>query len=111
MNSIQNILIPLLLILSLIHLFFFKNKIASRILFILLFISSLVFVIFPDLSDQIAHWLGIDTGADLVFYVTIIIFYAAFIFLYSKFKKLETKQTEMIRKVALEKAIKSGEKV
>ena len=67
-------------------------------------------MIFPDLSNRIARWLGIDTGADLVFYVSIIIFYAAFIFLYSKFKTLEIKQTEMIRKAALEKAIKSREK-
>lgn len=105
MNSIQNLLIPALLILALIHLLFFKNKIANRILFIILFISSLVFVLFPDLSNQIAHWLGVDTGADLVFYVSIVIFYSVFIFLYSKIKRIQETQTKMIRKAAIEKAI------
>lgn len=106
MNSIQNLLVPILLILALIHLLFFKNKIANRILFILLFITSLVFVISPDLSNRIAHWLGVDTGADLVFYVSIVIFYSVFIFLYSKIRTLQAVQTELIRKIAIDKARK-----
>lgn len=106
MNLIQIVLIPLLLALMIVYVLYFRSKIFNRIIFFILFFVGLVFVIFPELSNDVARFVGVGRGADLVLYLTIIIFYASFLFLYSKFKKLEAIQTEFIRKGAIEQAIK-----
>ncbi len=105
MNLIQILLIPLLLLLMFIYVFYFKNKIINRLLFFILFLVGIVFVLFPELSNKVAHFVGVGRGADLILYLTIILFYASFLFLYSKLKKLEAIQTTLIRKGAIENAI------
>ena len=106
MNLIQILLIPLLLALMIVYVIYFRSKIFNRIIFFILFLTGLVFVIFPELSNDVAHFVGVGRGADLILYLTIILFYASFLYLYSKFKKLEAIQTELIRKGAIEQALK-----
>lgn len=83
---------------------FFKNKIINNIVFVLLFLSGIVAVIFPELSNKVANFVGVGRGADLLTYLMVLVFYASFYFLYSKIEKVESHQTEIIRQLAIRDA-------
>ena len=110
MNTIQVLLTSMLILLMAVYLVYFRNKILNRLLFFFLFLTGVVFVLFPDLCNRVAHSVGVSRGADLLLYLTIILFFGTSLFLYSKFKKLEAVQTEIVRRGAIDKAIQPKEK-
>lgn len=105
MNIIQILLTSFLLLLIAVYIVYFWNKIFNRILFFVLFLVGLVLVFFPDLANKVAHWTGVGRRADLLLYLTIILFFAISIFLYSKVKNLQARQTEIVRRGAIEKVV------
>ena len=66
-------------------------------------LAAVVFVVWPDLTQNLAKFLGVGRGADLVFYISILIFWFVVLKLYSRVRSLEQKLTETIRKNAIEK--------
>lgn len=66
----------------------------------------ILFVLFPAITDKIAHIVGVGRGADLVTYIFIVFFFLAGIFLYSKLRKIEADQTELVRKISIKYAEK-----
>ncbi len=104
-----NIKIILLIPLVLLIIFFLprlRNKTFYRLSLIGVSAVGIVFVLFPGLTDQLAHLVGVGRGADLVTYIFIVFFFMAGIILYSKIRKLEADQTELIRKITLQRAEK-----
>jgi hypothetical protein len=97
------ILITLLVISILIYFIKVKSKRLDKIIFLLLLLTGIVFIIQPDITNRIAHILGIGRGADLIFYLAIIFFFFALILLYSKNKDLEKKLNDLVRSDALDK--------
>ena len=102
-------LIQFLLILGIIFLWrlyarFFKNHFLSKLVFVLIFISGILAVVFPELSNTIANFVGVGRGADLLTYIMVIVFYASFYVLYSKIEKIEAHQTEIIRQLTIREA-------
>jgi hypothetical protein len=74
-----------------------------------LFLSAMVFtaaifIIWPDITNSIAHRLGVGRGADLVFYISILIFWMIIVKLFDRVRKLEQIITELIRKDAIGQA-------
>lgn len=63
------------------------------------------FVIFPQKANQLANFLQVGRGADLMLYFFVVIFAFLSIAFYQKMKNLESSITKMIR----EKAKKEGE--
>lgn len=98
------ILLSLLLIAFLFYLAKVRSKRLDRLLFIVFFITGFVFIIHPDVTNRIAHAVGISRGADLIFYLAIIFFFFVFILLYSMNKELERKLTDLVRNDAIENA-------
>jgi len=76
---------------------------AIRRIFIgLMLITGIFFVLYPEVTNKIAHFLGIGRGADLIFYLAILSFgYLSLVF-YSKIKKLEDQLASLVRKRSLE---------
>ena len=66
--------------------------------------AALVFIFLPDITNSIAHKLGVGRGADLVFYLSIVIFWFVIIKLYIRIRKLEKIITDVMRKDALNEA-------
>ncbi|GAB1445679.1 hypothetical protein MASR2M41_13940 [Flammeovirgaceae bacterium] len=66
----------------------------------------MVFVLLPNLTNRIAHFIGVGRGADLLLYAMVILFYATFIYLYARLRKIEITQTEIIRALAIRTAVK-----
>jgi hypothetical protein len=74
----------------------------------MIFVSALgvSFVLFPQITDRLAHLVGVGRGADLVTYLFIVFFFMAGIILYSKIRKIEADYTELVRKVSIQRAEK-----
>jgi hypothetical protein len=98
------ILISLLLLVFLFYLLKIRSKLLDRLLFIIFFMTGVFFIIYPDITTSIAHTIGINRGADLIFYLAIVFFFFGLILLYSMNKELEKKLTDLIRNDAIENA-------
>jgi small membrane protein len=80
----------------------FRKPAMDKILIGLLLITGIFFVLFPEWTNQLAHFLGIGRGADLIFYLAILGFGYGILILYSKIKKLEDQLTSIVRKQSLD---------
>lgn len=85
-----------------------RNRTFYRLSLIGISALGVLFIIFPSVTDQLAHLVGVGRGADLVTYLFIVFFFLAGVNLYSKIRKLEANQTELVRKIAIEQARKSS---
>lgn len=101
MTLIQVLLIFAIILLWRLYARFLKNRIFSKVFFIFLFLSGIVGVISPELTNKFANFVGVGRGADLLTYLMVVIFYASFYFLYSKIEKIEKHQTEIIRTLSI----------
>jgi hypothetical protein len=64
-------------------------------------VSGTVLVLFPDLSTRLAHAVGIGRGADLVFYVFMLIIFAAVANLHLRMRASAEVTTILARELAL----------
>jgi len=106
MSGIQFFLITGVILISI----FFITRVRHRVLDLLILgtmiVCAIVFIIWPDITNSIAHKVGVGRGADLVFYISILIFWFIILKLYARLRKLEQMITDIIRKDALDNAIK-----
>ncbi|MCW5906997.1 MAG: DUF2304 domain-containing protein [Chitinophagales bacterium] len=106
MLNIKVILLLPLLVLIILYLPKLRNRTFYRLSLIGISALGILFVLFPSLTDKLAHFVGVGRGADLVTYLFITFFFIAGIAFYSKMRKLEEQQTELVRKIALRDAQK-----
>ncbi len=104
MSGIQLVLLTGVAFISL----YFIIKLKKRLLDILLLGAMIgcaaIFILWPDTTNRIARILGVGRGADLVFYISILIFWFVVLKLYARIRKLEQSFTEFIRQDALKQA-------
>ncbi|GAB2851137.1 DUF2304 domain-containing protein [Pseudoduganella ginsengisoli] len=62
------------------------------------------FVWWPDDSTRLAHMLGVGRGADLVFYVWVVLSFGIFINIHSKLRQNQQQLTELARHLAIDRA-------
>src|SRR5580700_7357476 len=86
----------------------FRTKLAYRLLAVLLCLTAIVFVLFPDLATTVARSLGVGRGTDLLLYVSLVAGIHAILLLYRRTRELERKITEQIRATALRNAESMG---
>ena len=108
MKGIQFILLGLLILLFTYVINKLKNRWVDLLVLCTLILTGAVLIIFPDWTIIIAHKLGVGRGADLVFYLSILLFWFVIIKLYARIRKLEQIMTEIIRKDALSNVSKHG---
>ncbi|MFH1565499.1 MAG: DUF2304 domain-containing protein [bacterium] len=88
----------------------FKNKDISKreySLWIVFWIMVIMATLMPKNIDKIAQFAGVERGADLIVYLSImIIFYLIFRILVS-LEKIDREITTIVRKIALNKDIKN----
>jgi small membrane protein len=104
MTLIQVILVAALTGILVSYFRWFRNAALDKIFIALILLAGIVFVIFPEITNKIAHWLGVGRGADLLFYVAIVAFAYAILLLYSKIRSLEKQMAELVRLQALQQA-------
>jgi len=69
-----------------------------------IWLAAAITILVPDLTNDIAHTLGIGRGADLLIYIVAILFIASFFFFYNRYRRLEAQLTRLVRQLAIDKA-------
>jgi small membrane protein len=85
-------------------LFAYPHRDAGRILrlgFALAVLAGILFTWSPLLANEIAQWLGVGRGADLIFYLWILISLFILVMVYLKFLRVNRQVTELARAIAL----------
>jgi len=104
MNGIKILLITGVVFIAVYFFVRLRNSLFDLILLLLLVCAAVVFILFPEITNQLARNLGVGRGADLVFYTSIIIFWYVILKLYARLRKLEQTITTIVRKNAMEQA-------
>ncbi len=104
MTSIQGILVGCCLLGAALGKVVFGAKLAYRLLAVVIGLTAVGFVLFPNLATAIAHALGVGRGADLLLYLWLIAGVYAILLLYQHIRELEHKVTELVRAIAVRDA-------
>jgi small membrane protein len=102
MTKFQVVGIASLLFILISYLRRFRRPAIDKLFIGFILITGIFFVLYPELTNQLAHFLGIGRGADLIFYLAILGFGYLSLVLYSKIKKLEDQLSVIVRKQSLE---------
>lgn len=104
MSGIQVLLITSILFTAIYFLVRLRNRIFDVLLLLALMSVAVLFVLFPDWTNILAHRLGVGRGADLVFYTCIVLFWFVLLKFYTRLRQMEQQITRLTRKEALEDA-------
>jgi small membrane protein len=102
MTKFQVLLVTSLLFLLVSYFRRFRRPALDKIFICLMVVTGIFFVLYPEMANQLAHFLGIGRGADLIFYLAMLGFGYLVMVLYSKIKKLEEQLAAIVRKQSLE---------
>jgi len=75
------------------------------VILISLFLAvGIFFVLFPETTNDIAHFVGVSKGANLLLYSAILFLFFLILKLYSRLRRVEQKFTELVRNKSIEEA-------
>jgi len=81
-----------------------RSSIFDIVLIVVFFLAGTFFVLFPDTTNDIAHFVGVSKGANLFLYTAILFLFFLILKLYSRLRRVEEKFTELVRNKSLEEA-------
>ena len=81
-----------------------RSSLFDVILIGIFFAGGVFFVLFPETTNKIAHWVGVSRGADLLSYSSILFLFFLIMKLYSRLRRVEEKFTDLIRSKSIEEA-------
>jgi len=110
MTGIQLILLTGVAFISLYFVTRLKKRVLDIIIIVAMIVCAVVFILWPGITNNLAKKLGVGRGADLIFYLSILIFWFVILKLYARIRKLEQQFTDIIRSDAIRKAEELGEK-
>lgn len=111
MNAFQYLMLTLILALAIVTLrSATRGLIRKRIVVFWLFVwgSSGFALVWPESTAIVARALGIGRGTDLVLYVSVIVMLTGFFYVYSRFRRMDRQMTELVRKLAIDRARPPG---
>ena len=108
MNGIQAVLLTGVAFIFLYFIIRLKKRLLDIIILFIMIAAAVVFILWPDLTTVIAKKLNVGRGADLIFYLSILIFWFVILKLYTRVRKLEQLFTSIIRDDALKNAKEPG---
>ena len=101
MKEIQPVLLAGVAFIFLYFIVWMKKRLLDIIILFVMIACAVLFILWPDLTTIIAKKLGVGRGADLIFYVSILIFWFVILKLYSRIRRLEQLFTTIVRNDAL----------
>lgn len=98
--------IQVLLIVFLIAIVFFyfnrlRTRLLDRLIFFVLALVGIVLIARPDWANDIAHFLGVGRGADLLVYIGFTAVAFLFLALYTRQRQMDVRLTELARRIAI----------
>jgi hypothetical protein len=111
--SITIIQIVLTICIALIAIYMYirlRSGLFDVILIGLFFVVGTFFVLFPETTNDIAHFVGVSKGANLFLYTAILFLFFLILKLYSRLRRVEQKFTEFVRNKSIEEAEELSER-
>jgi small membrane protein len=102
MTLIQVILSAGIIIIAVYMYLRLRSTLFDLILIFLFLVTGIVFVIFNEVTDKMAHFMGISRGADMIFYLSILFLFFLILKLYSRLRRVEQNLTELVRKKSID---------
>ncbi|HLF47264.1 MAG TPA: DUF2304 domain-containing protein [Chitinophagaceae bacterium] len=81
-----------------------RSTLLDVILILLATGTGIFFVLFPDFTTQLAHWMGVGRGVDLLLYLGFLFLFFLIIKLYARIRKMEHNFTEVVRNKSIKDA-------
>ncbi|WP_026530360.1 DUF2304 domain-containing protein [Haematomicrobium sanguinis] len=81
-----------------------KRMAIRRILVLIFAVVAIVSIFFPDILTQIANFVGIGRGTDLVLYGLVVTFLVYMATTHQRFKQTESMITRLARRIAIDEA-------
>lgn len=82
-----------------------RNRMPFHIITVFaLLVAGAIAVVVPETTDEVAHFVGVGRGADLVTYISIIAVLFVLVHYYAKFVALQRNVTEITRELAIMRA-------
>ena len=110
MTLIQFILSTSLVLLLVLYLRFFRNRLFNAFFFIGFFLLGIAFVLQPNFAQHIADFLGVGRGVDVIIYLLLVTFFFLFIALFYKTRHLGKTINELVRNRAIDNVKMLGPK-
>ena len=104
MSGIQLLLLTGVVFIGLYFITRLKKRLLDIFLLFILIAAAIIFILWPDITNTIARKLNVGRGADLIFYISILIFWFVILKLYARMRRMEQALTDMARKQALDTA-------
>lgn len=82
-----------------------RSTLADRLVFITLAAAGCILIMLPDLSNDIAHRVGIGRGADLVIYLFVVFSIFQHASAAARARQAERTITTLVREVAIKEAV------
>ncbi len=98
------------LILFVVYIYRLRTVFLDRIIYLVCALVGIVLVIDPPLSTQIANWLGIGRGVDLLFYLFIIASLFYIVATRSRIRRLEQQITRLVQQNAIDHPVQEVNK-
>ena len=102
MTLIQVILSAGIIIIAVYMYLRLRSTLFDLILIFLFLVTGIVFVMFNEITDKMAHFMGISRGADMIFYLGILFLFFLILKLYSRLRRVEQSLTELVRKKSID---------
>lgn len=100
-TPIQILLIVFLIAIVLFYFNRLRTRLLDRVIFFTLALAGMVLVAKPDWANDIAHFLGVGRGADLLVYVGFTAVAFLFLALYTRQRQMDVRLTELARRMAI----------
>lgn len=82
-----------------------RNRLPVHILTVFVILAAgAVAVVFPLAADEVAHFVGVGRGADLVMYTAVVAVMFVLLHYYTRFVELQTQVTQLTRELAILRA-------
>jgi small membrane protein len=105
MNLFQYLTLPItiaLLIWSFYNLVFGSQSRKIALLGTIVWANASLAILRPDLTIQVASFLGIGRGADLILYLLVITYLISMFYIYQRFQRMEANITKITRHIAIQ---------
>lgn len=111
MTPIQILLILAAVVVLLVYFNRLRSRLLDRVIFFALAMLAVVMVARPDWASDVAHFLGVGRGADLLVYVGFTGLAFLWLSLYTRQREMDVRLTELARRLAISEAVKQKQKV
>lgn len=110
MRPIQLLLIVFAIVLAVLYFQRLRSRLLDRAIFFLIAVAAIIMVARPEWATEVAHFVGVGRGADLVAYLGISGLAFLWLRLYVRQRDMEAKLTELARQLAIKRAEKPKKK-